>query len=81
MDEILWIRSADHDPAVKVGTRIQPEATLPILEVKDRHPVAMLFKNGETWEIKPFTQLTLREAAAKPAEPAKPQSFVLVDPS
>ncbi|MGH1570475.1 hypothetical protein ACRAWG_07090 [Methylobacterium sp. P31] len=81
MDEILWIRSADYDPAVKVGTQIQPEVTLPVFEVKDRRPVVMLFKDGETWEIKPFTQLTLREAAAVPAESTEPESFVLVGPS
>jgi hypothetical protein len=81
MDEIIWIRSADYDPAVEVGSRIQPEVALPIFEVKDRRPVVMLFQDGGRWEVKPFTQLTLRMIAEETVEPTEPQNFVLVGPS
>ncbi|MCJ2131060.1 hypothetical protein [Methylobacterium sp. E-045] len=60
MEEIVWIRPADYDPAVIAGLVFQPEPDLPAFEVMDRCRVVMMFKAGSAWEIRPFTQLTLK---------------------
>lgn len=60
MDEIVWIRPVGYDPAVQVGTIFRPEAGLPAFEVLDRRLVVMMYNPGTSWDIKPFTQLTLR---------------------
>ncbi|WP_019904049.1 hypothetical protein [Methylobacterium sp. 77] len=60
MEEIVWIRPADYDPAVIAGLVFQPEPHLPAFEVLDRRRVVMMFNAGPAWEIRPFTQLTLR---------------------
>ncbi|MCJ2081152.1 hypothetical protein [Methylobacterium sp. J-090] len=60
MDEIVWIRPAGYDPAVQPGTILRPEAALPAFQVLERRLVVMMFNPGHAWEIKPFTQLTLR---------------------
>ena len=67
MDEIVWIRPAAYDPAVQPGTILRPEATLPAFQVLEPRLVVMMFNPGRTWEIKPFTQLTLR--IVEPAAP------------
>ena len=59
MNDIIWIRPADYDPAVQRGSRIRPEPSLPEFVVLDRRTVVMMFSTGTKWEVKPFTQLTL----------------------
>lgn len=60
MDDIVWIRPADDDSRVTAGVFLQPEPDLPAFEVVDRRRVVMMFNAGARWEIRPFTQLTLR---------------------
>ncbi|GJE18599.1 hypothetical protein [Methylobacterium marchantiae] len=60
MEEIVWIRPADYDPSVTAGLVFQPEPHLPAFQVLARRRVVMMFNAGPTWEIRPFTQLTLR---------------------
>ncbi len=60
MDTIVWIRPADYDPAVTVGLVFRPDRELPPFRVLDRRPVVMMFRADRRWEIRPFTQLTLR---------------------
>jgi hypothetical protein len=59
MDEIVWIRPAAYDPAVQPGTILRPEPGLPEFQVLARRLVVMMYK-GAAWDIRPFTQLTLR---------------------
>jgi hypothetical protein len=63
MDEIVWIRPAGYDPAVQPGTILRPDAGLPEFRVLARRPVVMMFHAGPAWDIRPFTQLTLRLVA------------------
>lgn len=60
MDEIVWIRPAGYDLAVQPGTILRPDAGLPEFRVLARRPVVMMFHAGPTWDIRPFTELTLR---------------------
>jgi hypothetical protein len=60
MDEIVWIRPAGYDPAVQPGTILRPDAGLPEFRVLARRPVVMMFHAGPAWDIRPFTELTLR---------------------
>ncbi|WP_204262614.1 hypothetical protein [Methylobacterium sp. BTF04] len=60
MDEIVWICPAGYDPSVQAGTIFRPQADLPTFEVLERRLVVMMFNPGTAWDIKPFTQLTLR---------------------
>ena len=59
MVEVVWIRAADYDPSIVPGHKIRPDAGLPVFQVLDRRQVAMMFKVGAKWEVRPFTQLTL----------------------
>lgn len=63
MNELVWIRPLDYDPAVEAGSQVRPGDDFPYFEVLDRKPVVMLFKDGTAWDIKPFTQLTLKMVA------------------
>lgn len=71
MDEIVWIRPAGYDASVQAGTILQPDADLPTFQVLDRRLVVMMYHAGTAWDIRPFTQLTLRivEAEWAGAEP------------
>lgn len=60
MDEIVWIRPAGYDPTIQPGTILRPEAGLPAFRVLARRPVVMMYNAGPAWDIRPFTQLTLR---------------------
>lgn len=59
MEEIVWIRSADFDPAITAGRLIRPDPSLPAFRVLARQTVVMMFLNGGDWQVRPFTQLTL----------------------
>ena len=42
---------------------LRPDAGLPEFRVLARRPVVMMFHAGPAWDIRPFTQLTLRLVA------------------
>lgn len=62
MEEIVWIRPADFDPNTVAGSIIRPDASLPAFKVINRRQVVMMFRTGNAWEVRPFTQLTLKIA-------------------
>lgn len=76
MDEIVWIRPAAYDPDVQPGTILRPDIGLPELQVLARRPVVMMYKAGPDWDIRPFTQLTLR--IVEPPPGAAPGQTMLV---
>lgn len=70
MDEIVWIRPAEYDPAVQPGTILRPDVGLPVFRVLARRLVVMMYNPGPAWDIRPFTELTLR--IVEPAPPHGP---------